>query len=39
VARYLAGNHDLPPITFVPAFLVNKENAAEAQKQLGQSPA
>lgn len=38
-ARYLAGYHDLPPITFVPAFVVNKENAAEAQKHLGQAPA
>ena len=37
VARYLAGDHDLPPYTFVPAILVNKENAAEAAKELGQS--
>jgi len=39
VARYLAGDHELPPTTFVPAFIVTKENAAEAQKQLGQAPA
>ncbi|HTI03479.1 MAG TPA: sugar ABC transporter substrate-binding protein [Acidisoma sp.] len=37
VARYLAGNHDLPPYTFVPSILVNKENAKTAGSQLGQS--
>jgi ribose transport system substrate-binding protein len=36
-ARYLAGNHDLPPYTFVPSVLVTKENAAEAEKALGQA--
>jgi ribose transport system substrate-binding protein len=36
-ARYLAGNHDLPPYTFVPSVLVTKENAAEAEKELGQA--
>jgi ribose transport system substrate-binding protein len=39
VARYLAGDRTLPPQTYVPAFIVTKQNAAEAQKQLGQSPA
>ena len=37
VARYLAGDHDLPPYTFIPSILVTKENAAEAAKELGQS--
>lgn len=37
VARYLAGDHDLPPYTFVPSILVTKQNAAEAAKELGQS--
>ncbi len=37
VARYLAGDHDLPPSTYVPALLVTKQNAAEVQKTLGQS--
>ncbi|HEX3444348.1 MAG TPA: hypothetical protein VHS80_06490, partial [Chthoniobacterales bacterium] len=37
-ARYLAGNHSLPPYTFVPAVLVTKQNAAEAQAFLGQRP-
>ncbi len=37
-ARYLAGDHSLPPYTFVPALLVNKQNAAEAQTFLGQRP-
>jgi ribose transport system substrate-binding protein len=37
VARYLAGNHDLPPYTFIPAILVNKENAKTAAAELGQS--
>jgi ribose transport system substrate-binding protein len=36
LARYLAGDHDLPPYTFVPAILVTKANAAEVTKQLGQ---
>jgi ribose transport system substrate-binding protein len=35
-ARYLGGQKDLPQFTFVPAIRVTKENAAEAQKQLGQ---
>jgi ribose transport system substrate-binding protein len=38
VARYLAGDTSLPPTTFIPAFIVTKDNAAEAQKQLGQAP-
>jgi len=37
-ARYLAGDHNLPPYTFVPAVLVTKQNAAEAQAFLGQRP-
>lgn len=37
VARYLAGDHDLPPYTFVPSILVTKQNATEAAKELGQS--
>jgi ribose transport system substrate-binding protein len=37
-ARYLGGDHDLPPYTFIPAVLVNKQNAAEAAKALGQTP-
>ena len=37
VARYLAGDHDLPPYTFIPSILVTKQNATEAAKQLGQS--
>lgn len=37
VARYLAGDRDLPPSTYVPALLVTKQNAAEVQKSLGQS--
>jgi ribose transport system substrate-binding protein len=37
VARYLAGDHDLPPYTFIPSILVTKQNAADAAKQLGQS--
>jgi ribose transport system substrate-binding protein len=37
-ARYLAGDHNLPPYTFVPAVLVTKQNAAEAQTFLGQRP-
>ncbi len=36
VARYLAGDHDLPPYTFIPAVLVNKQNAADAARMLGQ---
>ena len=35
VARHLAGQQ-VPPFTFLPAIIVNKKNAAEAQKQLGQ---
>jgi ribose transport system substrate-binding protein len=37
VARYLAGDHDLPPYTFIPSILVTKQNATDAAKQLGQS--
>lgn len=37
VARYLAGDHDLPPYTFVPSILVTKANAASAAQSLGQS--
>jgi ribose transport system substrate-binding protein len=37
VARYLAGDHDLPPYTFIPSILVTKENATDAAKELGQS--
>jgi ribose transport system substrate-binding protein len=37
VARYLAGDHDLPPYTFIPSILVTKQNATEAAKELGQS--
>jgi ribose transport system substrate-binding protein len=37
-ARYLSGDHSLPPYTFVPAVLVTKENADEMQKFLGQRP-
>jgi ribose transport system substrate-binding protein len=36
VARYLAGNHDLPKTSFISSLLVTKENAAEAQVTLGQ---
>ncbi|WP_237155403.1 sugar ABC transporter substrate-binding protein [Oryzibacter oryziterrae] len=36
VARYLAGDKNIPKITYVPHLLVTKENAAEAQAQLGQ---
>ena len=39
VARYLAGDRTLPPATFVPSILVSKDNAAEAQKTLGQADA
>lgn len=38
-ARYLAGDTSLPPATYVPALVVTKENAAEAQKTLGQTDA
>jgi ribose transport system substrate-binding protein len=38
VARYLAGDHNLPPYTFVPAILVTKQNASEQQAFLGQRP-
>ena len=37
-ARYLNGDHNLPPYTFVPALLVTKKNAEEMQKFLGQRP-
>ncbi len=37
-ARYLNGDHDLPPYTFVQAVLVTKQNADEMQKFLGQRP-
>jgi ribose transport system substrate-binding protein len=37
VARYLGGDHALPPYTFVPSILVTKENAASAAKALGQN--
>lgn len=37
VARYLAGDRSLPPATYVPAILVTKENAGDAQKTLGQA--
>jgi ribose transport system substrate-binding protein len=37
-ARYLSGDHNLPPYTFVPAVLVTKQNADEMQKFLGQRP-
>ena len=37
VARYLAGDHDLPPYTFIPSILVTKANATDAAKALGQS--
>ncbi|SAL44003.1 ABC periplasmic-binding sugar transport protein [Caballeronia udeis] len=39
VARYLAGDHTLPPATYVPSILVSKDNTAEAQKTLGQASA
>lgn len=38
-ARYLAGDRNLPPATYVPSLVVTKENAAEVQKTLGQSDA
>lgn len=38
-ARYLAGDRNLPPATYVPALVVTKENTAEVQKTLGQSDA
>jgi ribose transport system substrate-binding protein len=37
-ARYLNGDHELPPYTFVQAVLVTKHNADEMQKFLGQRP-
>jgi ribose transport system substrate-binding protein len=37
VARYLGGDHDLPPYTFIPSILVTKQNATDAAKELGQS--
>jgi ribose transport system substrate-binding protein len=39
VARYLAGDRTIPPATYVPSILVSKENAAQAQKMLGQDKA
>ena len=36
VARYFAGETNLPSQTFVPAIIANKANAAEVQRQLGQ---
>jgi ribose transport system substrate-binding protein len=36
VARYLAGEQDLPRLTFVPTLLVTRDNAAQAQAALGQ---
>ncbi|HVJ40210.1 MAG TPA: sugar ABC transporter substrate-binding protein [Dongiaceae bacterium] len=36
VARYFAGDKDLPAQTFVPAVLATKKNAADIQKELGQ---
>ncbi|PKH26245.1 sugar ABC transporter substrate-binding protein [Enterobacterales bacterium CwR94] len=39
VAKYLAGDRHLPPATYVPAIVVTKENAADAQKTLGQTDA
>jgi ribose transport system substrate-binding protein len=36
VARYLAGEQNIPKFTFVPALLVTRENAAAAQAELGQ---
>ena len=36
VARYLAGQTDLSPYSFIPAILVTKDNAATVGKTLGQ---
>ncbi|CAD6515635.1 hypothetical protein LMG28140_00628 [Paraburkholderia metrosideri] len=36
VARYLAGQKDLPPYTYVPSILVTKDNAGSIQQTLGQ---
>ncbi len=36
-ARYLAGARDIPSYTFIPAILVNKQNASQTAKLLGQS--
>jgi len=36
VARYLAGEHDIEQLTFVPTLLVTRDNAAAAQAELGQ---
>lgn len=36
VARYLSGQRDLPPYTYVPSILVTKDNAASLQQTLGQ---
>ena len=38
VARYLSGDRDLPPYTFVSAVLVTKQNADAMQKFLEQRP-
>jgi ribose transport system substrate-binding protein len=38
-ARYLAGEHNLPPYTYVPSILVTKNNAGSIQQTLGQSGA
>ncbi|MEL6064483.1 MULTISPECIES: sugar ABC transporter substrate-binding protein [unclassified Methylobacterium] len=37
VARYFAGETNLPSQTFVPAIIANKANAGEVQRQLGQA--
>jgi len=37
VARYFAGQTNLPSQTFIPAIIANKANAAEVQRQLGQA--
>jgi ribose transport system substrate-binding protein len=37
VARYFAGDKTLPEATYIASLLVTKENAAEAQKTLGQT--
>ena len=38
VARYLSGDTALPPTTFVAATVVTKDNAADKQRELGQTP-
>jgi ribose transport system substrate-binding protein len=37
MARYLAGDHNLRPYTFIPSIPVTKQNATQAAKDLGQS--